>query len=642
MALINFPLLYIPDPDIGRPLFAGKIYVGQPDTDPTIPANQKQLRVVQEDGTLVNISQPMVLSSGGVPVYDGSPVRLDVEGDYSLKILSRLDSQVYYISNVYDGAPVLFEDLQQYIPAEFATANTMIGATPINSLGAISWADYLGRKVSTVVHNTTSNEGGADYVIVNVNPSNLSTLVGGIWVGANHDLGGGYYARLVLDRGYVDPLEYGIIPNLPSDQYSAMQAAVSHAYSNRLPCKLLFKGSVKIDTPLVFFAGAEFTGSSGNLTGSSYNVLLWTDQAIDSILNVSSMHYGKIGGFNVRGSGTATTGLNATNTFGLTVSDMRCEDFTASGFRLKNDGTAIGCYGNELKNCYANACDVGFKVDESGSEINLCILNRCVATDCDYGFREVGGNVGRDLALIDCDFERCTTNIEISSKNFTIRGGYHEFSQYGVRVINQAGQPQQQGGLITGISFLGSYNFPGGAPTPSDSRAVLLSGCYGVTVKSCWMAYHKIAVEELSTARYSSIEDNFIGNCETRYSLLGYQSVVKKGNQSSLRTKQITTNGTLSAGENIITADVGNNNITLTLNVADDDYENGFQHTVAVIGTTSNTGTLTISDSGGATFFGQNGSTRMSGATSFVAIVGSLLTITRTSSTGWLVHSQKP
>lgn len=225
MALINFPLLYIPDPDLGRPLFAGKIYVGQPDTDPTIPANQKQLRVVQEDGTLVNISQPMVLSSGGVPVYDGSPVRLDVEGDYSLKILSRLDSQVYYISNVYDGEPIIFDDLQQYIPAEFATVSSMISANPINSLGTINWSDYLGREVSTVVNNTTSNEGGAQYVIVNVNPGNLSTLVGGIWVGANHDLGGGFYAKLNTNSPSI--FNFGKVKSVDSD--AVIDAAINYA-----------------------------------------------------------------------------------------------------------------------------------------------------------------------------------------------------------------------------------------------------------------------------------------------------------------------------------------------------------------------------------------------------------------------------
>jgi hypothetical protein len=110
MSLIDFPILYIPDPVKGRPLFAGQIFVGEPDLDPEVGVNQKQLSVIQEDGTKVNVSQPFILSAGGVPVYLGNPVRLDVTGNYSLKILSKLGAQVYFIENVFEGQPVTIQD----------------------------------------------------------------------------------------------------------------------------------------------------------------------------------------------------------------------------------------------------------------------------------------------------------------------------------------------------------------------------------------------------------------------------------------------------------------------------------------------------------------------------------------------------
>ena len=98
MAVIDFEILYIPDPTKGRPLFSGQVHVGEPDLDPV--TNPKQLNVVQEDGTVVPVDQPFILSAGGVPVYNGSPVRLSVDGDYSLKILDRLGSQIYFIERV--------------------------------------------------------------------------------------------------------------------------------------------------------------------------------------------------------------------------------------------------------------------------------------------------------------------------------------------------------------------------------------------------------------------------------------------------------------------------------------------------------------------------------------------------------------
>ena len=117
MSLINFPILYIPDPTKGRPLFNGQIFVGEPDTDPQVVINQKQLNVIEEDGNIVPVTQPFLLSAGGVPVYNGNPVRLDVDGNYSIKILNKLGTQVYYIENVFEGQPVteldLINDLSQ-------------------------------------------------------------------------------------------------------------------------------------------------------------------------------------------------------------------------------------------------------------------------------------------------------------------------------------------------------------------------------------------------------------------------------------------------------------------------------------------------------------------------------------------------
>ena len=123
MAIIEFPILFAPDPLKGRPLGGGQIFVGEPDLDPQIPINQKTLRIVQEDGTKIDVGQPFIVSFGGVPTYNGATVRLDVDGNYSFKMLDKLGVQKYYVENVLSGTPVTNEDLindlsQAY---EFAT-----------------------------------------------------------------------------------------------------------------------------------------------------------------------------------------------------------------------------------------------------------------------------------------------------------------------------------------------------------------------------------------------------------------------------------------------------------------------------------------------------------------------------------------
>jgi hypothetical protein len=105
--LVQLGPQYFPNTDVGTPIGAGKLYIGDSDTDPTIIGNQKIVNALKEDGTLVAMSQPISLSAGGVPLYNGSPVALYVSGNYSLTILDLNDAQVYYVPYSYkiDGDP---------------------------------------------------------------------------------------------------------------------------------------------------------------------------------------------------------------------------------------------------------------------------------------------------------------------------------------------------------------------------------------------------------------------------------------------------------------------------------------------------------------------------------------------------------
>lgn len=98
MSTIAFPIMYINDPEKGRPIFNGQMYFGQPDLDPEIFTNQKQVYYIQENGDLVAASQPILLSAGGNPTYNGDAVTLSITGEYSTKVLDKLGAQEYYIA----------------------------------------------------------------------------------------------------------------------------------------------------------------------------------------------------------------------------------------------------------------------------------------------------------------------------------------------------------------------------------------------------------------------------------------------------------------------------------------------------------------------------------------------------------------
>ena len=98
MSTIAFPIMYINDPEKGRPIFNGQMYFGVPDLDPEIFTNQKQVYYIQESGDLVAASQPILLSAGGNPTYNGDAVTLSITGEYSTKVLNKLGAQEFYIA----------------------------------------------------------------------------------------------------------------------------------------------------------------------------------------------------------------------------------------------------------------------------------------------------------------------------------------------------------------------------------------------------------------------------------------------------------------------------------------------------------------------------------------------------------------
>ena len=93
MALFVLPWVYVPDTTQSRALFNAKLYFGVADQDPIL--FPKDVTLIQEDGSSIVAEQPIRTNSGGTPTYDGSPVAIDLTGDYSLRVLDRNDQQIY-------------------------------------------------------------------------------------------------------------------------------------------------------------------------------------------------------------------------------------------------------------------------------------------------------------------------------------------------------------------------------------------------------------------------------------------------------------------------------------------------------------------------------------------------------------------
>jgi hypothetical protein len=96
---VILPYSYFPFFDKSGPIWNAKIYIGQPDTDPTIPANQVTVTAKQESGETVGIPQPIRTSHGGVVIYNGAPAQIVVDNSYSIAVYDKNDKSIYYNPN---------------------------------------------------------------------------------------------------------------------------------------------------------------------------------------------------------------------------------------------------------------------------------------------------------------------------------------------------------------------------------------------------------------------------------------------------------------------------------------------------------------------------------------------------------------
>lgn len=78
----------------------GKIFIGKIDTDPTIPENQIQVYLENEDGTTVPVSQPLIINQAGYPVYNGQIAKFVTVQGHSMAVYDSYGAQQFYYQNV--------------------------------------------------------------------------------------------------------------------------------------------------------------------------------------------------------------------------------------------------------------------------------------------------------------------------------------------------------------------------------------------------------------------------------------------------------------------------------------------------------------------------------------------------------------
>ncbi len=86
----------------------GKIFIGKIDSDPTIPENQIQVYLENEDGTNVPVSQPLIINQAGYPVYNGQIAKFVTVQGHSMAVYDSYGAQQFYYPNVLKYDPDQF------------------------------------------------------------------------------------------------------------------------------------------------------------------------------------------------------------------------------------------------------------------------------------------------------------------------------------------------------------------------------------------------------------------------------------------------------------------------------------------------------------------------------------------------------
>ncbi|BBU96489.1 hypothetical protein BML2496_23720 [Providencia rettgeri] len=116
----------------------GKIYIGRIDTDPTIPENQIQVYLENEDGSTIPVAQPLIINQAGFPVYNGQIAKFVTVEGHSMAVYDSYGAQQFYYPNVLKYDPDQFEKRVSSV-----TGAELVGSGPTTVAGRYAFSGKI-------------------------------------------------------------------------------------------------------------------------------------------------------------------------------------------------------------------------------------------------------------------------------------------------------------------------------------------------------------------------------------------------------------------------------------------------------------------------------------------------------------------
>lgn len=199
-----FSKLAMPSPEFLRkdrfePVANGSIYVGKTDTDPENEANQIPVYFEQEDGSLVQVNQPISINTSGYPVYNGKPGKFITHTAASMKVLDVNGVEQWYWPNLFEyDSSQMWAVLASSFGADFI--GTPVGTIQEQLNGYVTPWNFVGKAPYANQHEAI--QAMLDYAAANkkmvwatgytLNTNGILTghdikIVGGTWILAGND-----------------------------------------------------------------------------------------------------------------------------------------------------------------------------------------------------------------------------------------------------------------------------------------------------------------------------------------------------------------------------------------------------------------------------------------------------------------------
>ncbi|EEF4971185.1 hypothetical protein GLY36_07985 [Salmonella enterica] len=215
----------------------GKIYIGQIDTDPVNPANQIPVYIENEDGSHVQIAQPLIINAAGKIVYNGQLVKIVTVQGHSMAIYDAYCSQVDYIANVLKYDPdklelrLMNQDGYKYI-GRCKTIDNLRAIEPTvenQLINVIEHTDGIGIGGGFFEYDSTDNTSADDDGIT------IVTSSGKRW-------------KRICNKVYAD--YYGIVPDGVTDCHDKLNKALQAAKMATVKELILSEGTYGINSAL--------------------------------------------------------------------------------------------------------------------------------------------------------------------------------------------------------------------------------------------------------------------------------------------------------------------------------------------------------------------------------------------------------